>query len=107
SMTVAGDRSDDDIRLDLLQLVVAQPESFHHAGREVFDDHVTFFDQLLYQSDTFGLIEVYEQALLAETPLVKKAGAINTTFHPGRIQRQTTSDIHSSLRLDLDDFGSE
>src|SRR5206468_4890422 len=41
SMAIAGDRSHDDVRLDFLELLVAQPQMVHDPGSKVFDHYIT------------------------------------------------------------------
>ena len=43
----AGNRADDDARIDLFQGIVAQAKAIHHAWGEVLHHHVGVFDQLL------------------------------------------------------------
>ena len=60
----AGDRAVDQARVDLGQCLVAQTESVHHAGAEVFHDDVGLCGELQDDVSGGGLLQVQGQAFL-------------------------------------------
>src|SRR5262245_8414272 len=107
TMSIPRDRGHNDIRLDLLQFLVAKSKPFHDAGSEVVHHHVTFAHQLFGNSDAFWRTEIDEGALLALAPLIEIGASVNSWLHSLGIHRQSSCQIKMMVRFNLDNFRAQ
>src|SRR5208283_2154918 len=75
-LAIAGHRDHDEVRLELAQLVVTEPELVHHAGGEVVGHDVAMLDQLAGDRDRVRIGEIHQDAFLALIVLVEVARAV-------------------------------
>jgi uncharacterized protein YheU (UPF0270 family) len=64
ALAVARERRVDDLRINLLDFVVAQAGAGHGARTEVLDQDVRLFDDALQQLEVVGVFQVGLDALL-------------------------------------------
>ena len=106
-MTVTGNRRNNDIRLELLEISIPKTQVCHYASRKIINNNVALLNQLFDDGNAFRFGEVELEALLALRPLVKNSGAIYAAFHSFGADRKTPGHIGPRLGLNLDDFGSK
>ncbi len=99
-LSVAGDRGVDEVGIDRLHVVVAEPESVHRSGPEVLDEHVGVLDELADEVGSGGLLEVDDDRAFPAVVVREDAG------HPALVGAEESHDVAESGRLDLDDVGS-
>ena len=96
----AGDGAIHEPRIQGRQCFVVEPESLHHAGTIVLDDHVALGGELANQRNGFRTFQVESDALLAGVEL----GEIGASAVAARRPR---ADEIALRRFDLDDLGAQ
>jgi len=69
----ARDRAHDQLRVDLLEVVVRDSQLRHGAGSEVLDDDVRRLDELLEQLHAIAALEVHSDPFLAVVELNERS----------------------------------
>ena len=95
-----------DVRLDGAQGIVAQPQAFHYARREVFDNHITAGGQAPGQRRRFRLGNVEGNAELAPVHIVEHW----VLFRVGAVANDGAAHSHIVQPLagfHLDDLGAQ
>ena len=98
-LSKAGNRTVDDLRIDLFQLLIRVTQLFHNSGLEVLHHDVTVFDHLV--DDVPALLQVDRDAFLAAV----HQGIISALSVDKRAKDPAA--ITCSRLLDLNDFGAE
>ncbi len=96
-LTVSGDRTIDQLWIELPQRAIVQVQSSHHAGAEIFDENIRFRHQLPDGLNGVGRFQVENDALLAEIELAEDGTETIA-------DRRTGSHRLPFDRLDLDDL---
>ena len=92
----------DDRRIDLLQVLIAQPQPLDRRRPAVMDEEVGVLDQVLQDGDGRGLLEIEaERALVAVGRHVDRAHALVAAHRAARHAQQV-----AFRRLDLDHVGA-
>ena len=98
---VARDRAHDDLRVELLEAVVAEAQLVEEPGPHGLDHDVGLAHEVLEHRDRLGLLEVEHQRLLAPVHVqVQQRRAVHQG--PRHLPR-----VVAGGRLDLDDLGAE
>src|ERR687893_371065 len=99
-LTVAGDRAVDEPRVDLVQFIVAEPETLHDPGPELFHQDVSTLDERPQNLPHLGRLEVELEAFLAAIQ-EGEVDAICAKF--GSVRAHLVAPLGS---FDLDDMGT-
>src|SRR5207249_11701141 len=98
-----GNRSENDVRTELRQLLVTEAELLHDARREVLDHDVATRDELAGDLDCLGAAKIEEDTLLSLVPLVEVAGSVRARLDVVRKDRQPAAEVDSCIRFDAND----
>src|SRR5918998_2551272 len=98
--TVAGNRAVDEPRVDLVQLIIAEPETLHDPGPELLHQDVGTLDERLQNLPCLGRLEVELEALLAA---VQEGEVDAVGAELGRVRAHLVAPLGS---FDLGDVGT-
>ena len=92
------DGSHDHARVDGLDVLPGDAHAVHGARREIFDQHITSFDQLVQNLFALGFFGIQSDGAL----VVVEHGEVQTV-HTGNVAQLTTGCIAFAGAFDLDD----
>ena len=75
-LAVAGDRAEDQFRVEFMQRSVVELQPPHHAGTKILDQHVRGRDQPANGFQALGRFQIQHQAVLADIELAEDGRAI-------------------------------
>ncbi|MGY4426754.1 hypothetical protein ACVWY2_009203 [Bradyrhizobium sp. JR6.1] len=75
-LAVAGDRAEDQLRIDVADRGIVELEPAHHAGAEILHQHVGGRDQPAHGFDAGRRLQVEHEAVLADIELAERRRAM-------------------------------